>query len=178
MSNPALRMTPREGAESWTVSIDMPVWPSGKDRGRPVGWITSNNSHTESKVGGIVQTKKRQLWREKAYAEFLRHRVPKYVGRVQLTFTWVFVNGRHPETHNPDGTRKPIIDALTPYRTEMRKGKPVHFKGVGTIPDDNDRWVVIGPQQPIPPYLGAGSRIGGRVIVTITPITEDLPIHL
>lgn len=176
MSRPAtMLMVPLPGAPSWTVAIDMPVWPSGKDTGRPVGWLTTNNSKSESRRGGIIQTRRRKLWREKTYATYVLRRLPRNVGRVHLTFAYAFVNGVHPESSNLGPTTKPIIDALQPYRTEIRKGEPVVFEGIGMIPDDNDNWVVIGPQQPLLPYLGAGSRVGGRVVVTITSLSETLP---
>lgn len=168
--NPAvdLPMTPRDGADCWTVAIDMPVYEDGRDKGRPVGWITTND-RSASKAGGMHEAKRRKLWRQKAYATYLLHRLPKNVGRIHITFQYAFVNNVRPDESNLPPTTKPIIDALMPYRTEIRKGKPVKHEGVGMIRDDKHD-VVIGAQQPLAPFLGRGSRVGGRVIVTITPL--------
>lgn len=172
MSTLALPMVPAPGTASWVVPIDMPVYESGKHRGRPVGWLTSNN-RPASREGGIFQGKRRSLWRQKSYATYLTHRlhlvtVPS--GRVLLQFQFQFVNGIHPDLSNLGDTTKPIIDALQPDGSYLRKGKRVELPGIGMIPNDTHEWVVIGAQLPVLPNLGPNSRIGGRVVVTITPL--------
>lgn len=178
MSTAARPMVPPEGVTGWVVPIDMPVFPDGKDAGQPVGWLTSNNTHTESKWAGIGVSTRRKLWRIAAYQSYLRHRLPPGVGRIYITFQWQFVNGSHPDLINLDQTTKPVIDALQPQKVRTRQKRRkngttstemVVDLGVGLIPNDNHQWVVAGGQLPLLPYLGPGAGIGGRVVVTIIP---------
>lgn len=164
-----LPLTPRPGAEGWTVQIDMPVFPGGRNVGKPVSWITTND-RPASKNGGLAEAKRRKLWRQKAYATYLLAKLPKDIGRIHVTFQYGFVNGTHPDLTNLGPTEKPLIDALLPYRTEIRKGKEVTHEGVGMIHNDKFPWVVHGPDQPLLPYLGHTSRIRGRVAITIIPL--------
>ena len=170
-----LPMIPQPGAPTWTIAVDMPVYQGGRSQGKPVGWLTSNDTHT-TKNGKLHQATRRRLWREKAYATYELARLRREFNRVAagrrvfLTFTYQFVNGTHPDLRNLPETEKPIIDALQPPKTYVRAGKPVNERGIGIIPDDNHEWVVVSGDQPLLPYLGPGSRIGGRVVVTITPL--------
>lgn len=174
MAAASLHLDRVPGATRWTVPIDMPVYETGKDRGRPVGWLTSNN-RTVSREGGLFQARRRALWRRKAFATYMvaglhRRTAP---GGVHLQFQWQFVDGTHPDVINLPDTTKPIIDALQPDGSYTRKGKRVELPGIGMIPNDRD-WVVIGEQLPDLPFLGPNSRIGGRVVVFITPLPAAL----
>lgn len=186
MTDAGLPMAPLPDAPSWTVPIDMPVWEKGKKAGKPVGWMTSNRtSEAEGKWAKMELTEARRLWRQAAFTQYMlpRHRQIRLrfgTGRrVHLTFQWGFVNGTHPDVSNLGDTTKPIIDALQPDKTVLRKRKlrgggfkldTVRHLGIGMIPDDNHLWVVLGAQQPLLPYLGRGPGIGGRVLITITPL--------
>lgn len=189
MTDAGLPMVPLPDALSWTVAIDMPVWEKGREAGKPVGWMTSNRtSEANNQWAGMELSEARRLWRQAAYKQYMlpRHRqIRLRFGsgcRVHLTFQWAFVNGTHPDISNLPDTTKPIIDALQPDKTVMRKKKrrgggftydTVHHIGIGIIPDDNHKWVVLGAQQPLLPYLGRAPGIGGRVLMTITLLTAQ-----
>lgn len=191
-----LPMTPLPGEESWTVPINMPVWESGKQQGQPVGWLTSNRTgKARTRWAQMELSECRRLWRQAAWTqyklpEYRRYRQMLGVGRVHLTFQWAFVDGTHPDLLNLPDTTKPIIDALQPDKTVIRKEKlpnggfklvPVRHLGIGIILNDNHKWVVLGADQPLLPYLGTTAGIGGRVVITITPLraapTQQIEEH-
>lgn len=168
-------MIPQPDAPTWTIAVDMPVYQGGRSKGKPVGWLTSNDTYTTMN-GKRHHARRRRLWREKAYATYELAHLKREFNRVAagrrvfLTFTYQFVNGVHPDLINLPETEKPIIDALQPPKDYVSGGKAIHEHGIGIIANDNHEWVVVGADQPLLPYLGRGSRIGGRVVVTITPL--------
>ena len=177
-------IVPPPGVTGWTVTIPMPKWVYadnvGALVGQPVGWLTTNNVATTAR-GKIRQSKIKQKWRRAAAAAYRDHHVPQGLNcRIEFTVAFAQAVGRlqFHDSPNAEYTVKPIQDALGPnvptFTTKRlgRSGKTVkvpstEINGWGIVPNDSDRWVQRGRQQPALPKVPAD--VGGLVVVTITP---------
>lgn len=182
MTGAAHLQAPPPGVTGWVVSIDMPRFEKGKHRGELVGWLSANTT-ASTKWGRIEQTEIRRLWRQAAWKQYERLRLPKNLGRIFVLVQFQFVDHTKRDSPNYELTVKPCIDALQPDRVDVRKKKnraggytltTVHHLGWGVVPDDNDEWVVRGPQQPKLEPLGRGNPVGGRVVLHIFPFPKPL----
>lgn len=169
---------PPPGVTGWVVSIDMPVFETGKRAGQRVGWLDMNHPATTT-AARIVHSEIRRLWRQAAKVAYTKQRLPRGAGRIYVLVQFQFNDNTKRDQPNFELTVKPIIDALQPERIVVVKKKnkrtgrielstQVHL-GRGVIPDDSDEWLVRGPQQPKLPPLGRNNPIRGRVVLHIIP---------
>lgn len=175
MSAPAHRPTPHPLAEGWRVEIPMPVFPDGRQRGEPVGWLNLNKL-TGGVRGAQQRWRVKKQWREAAYAAYRAHRLPRGLDRIYLQVEFRFPDKVRRDPANYELTIKPIIDALQPERCGVRynpakkRREPFVDKGWGVVPGDDPRYVVRGPELAIGEPLGRGNPIKGMVILHITPM--------
>ncbi len=182
MTSPDLHSPPIDTADSWRVEIPMPV--HGPDapaalRGEPAGWLSLNNLPVGTKsISRFWRAKK--AWRLAARDAYRRHRVPQGLDRIYLVVEFRFpVRNKNLNPSNYEPTVKPIIDALQPEKTGMRRNPktkklaPFVDYGWGVVPDDAQRHVVRGPELLVGEPLGRTSPIKGMVIITITPFPKE-----
>lgn len=182
MTWPASRPEPRPDAEGWRVEIPMPCFHDGRQKGKPVDWL-SLNKIPASRADAIKHWQAAKTWRLAARDAFRRHRIPKGLDLIYLTVEFRFATNRHRDPSNFELTVKHCIDALQPEKTGKRKsprtGKTEPFVdyGWGVIPNDTPQHLIRGPEMPVGPVLPKGSTVKGLIIFHIVPMTrEPLPL--
>lgn len=157
------------------VEIPMPVFESGADQGKPVGWLSLNKLPNTVREQ-IKQKKIAKLWRQAAYNAYLKHRVPTGLDRIYVQIEYRFAENHGQEPSNFERTVKPIIDALQPmrrYHRKTRKGLRLVIElGAGVIPTDAQRHLVRGHELLVGEPLGKTNRVQGMVILYIKPFVE------
>lgn len=172
---PAFRPAPSLLAEGWRVEIPMPVFPDGKDRGKPVGWLNLNAIGTGAR-GAIKINKAKKQWRIAAALAYKKHRVPQNLGAIYVLVGFRFSDRRHRDPSNYELTIKPVIDALQPqksgirYNPALKKQAPFVDHGWGVVPGDDPRFVTRGPELQVGDPLGTKNPVKGMVIVHIFPM--------
>lgn len=165
--HPSAPVVPPSG-EGWTVVVNMPLWETGKDAGKPAGWL---NLNTMRKMHWSKQAKLARLWRRASYNALNRARLPQLPRvRVQLELRCQ-THRRRDTAQNYWGTFKPVIDALQP--TKQVPGKEPEL-GVGVIPEDHKDYLDL-PEPREGPTLGRGFTVkgmpvNGQVIMHIYPL--------
>jgi hypothetical protein len=191
MSVPADRSDTGVIAPTWQVVVDMPVFPDGKDAGKPVGWLSLNNL-PKSLRDQIRKNKAAKLWRVAAYNALVKARVPQHLGRISVTIELRFTTRQtRRNAANYELTIKPVIDALGPlnvYHRRKNTGRGAKNTVVKTatdptemvvelgrdvVPDDDTRYLIRPGEPLIGEPLGRGSRVTGQVILTIRQIPPE-----
>ncbi len=163
--------------EGWTVPIPMPVFADGRKQGQPVGWLASNK--LPKKVSDwILWNKAITCWRIAGRDALRRHRVPKDLNRVMISWLVRYPAGTSKryrfDPGNLDLTIKPIQDSLQPETITFVRSKKggkqarVHY-GWGVIPNDTGAHLLRAGQLPDGPDLEPGSPYGGMIILNVYP---------
>jgi hypothetical protein len=179
MTVPARRPAPAPVAEGWRVPIDMPVHDSGRNRGKPVGWLSLNNV-AGGAAGAIARWRASKAWRAAAYNALTKAMVPVGLGRVYIEVELRFPDRLHRDPANFEPTVKPCIDSLQSMRRYVRKhpktgrDELVIELGRGVVPGDDPRYVVRGPELPVGEPLGRANPIKGMVILHIRPLPPEV----
>jgi hypothetical protein len=157
----------------------MPVHHEGPDAGQLVGWLSLNKLPVGAKAHAR-HWRARRAWRLAGKLAYQRARLPRGLDRVYVEVEFRFA--RRQRRLNPSNfelTVKPIIDALQPEVTGMRRNpktkKLVPFVdyGWGVIPEDTQQHVVRGPEMAIGEPLGPKNPIKGMVILHIKPLPPE-----
>ncbi len=170
-SEPAASPTTAALADAFRVEVPMPVWPTGRDRGRPVGWISAND-----RVHNMVRHRATQAWGTAAYHAFMGAKLPTGLPRIHVAWQYRFADARKRDGGENLGlTIKPILDALTPQTVKHVKDRHGRLKmevhlGVGVVADDDPAHLVRGQELEFGPPLGRSHPARGIVVVYITPL--------
>lgn len=147
-------------------------------KGRPVGWLSLNNRGHWSRRHRVTKA-----WRTAACEAYKRHRLPRGLDHVYVEVEYRFPDRLTRDPSNFEGTAKPVIDALQPYKTTVVRdkdtGKPkvkngkIETKeepGWGVVAGDDPRYVTRGPEMPVGEPLGRANPVKGLVIITVKPL--------
>ncbi len=164
----------------------MPEFSEGRFVGWPVGWQSLNklprgvwtrknkNGSPAATLGQVEWDLARKEWRTAAYSALIVAKVPRHLGRVELSIELRFPDMKERDPGNFEPTVKPCIDACGPQRRYVSKAKKKDFGvvvelGRGIIPTDAPR-CLVRPNATIGEPLGRNNPIKGMVIMTIRPL--------
>lgn len=177
MTAPAGRRAAAITASEWRVEIEMPVHVDGRDRGKPVGWLTLNKIQG-GVWGAIGRWRAAKAWRIAAYDAYKRAKLPRGLRCVYVEVEFRFPDRTRRDLPNFELTVKPVIDALQPeksgmrYNPHLKRKAPFVDKGWGVIPGDDRRYLIRGPELPPGEPLGRQNPIKGMIILHITHLPE------
>jgi len=162
-------------AAEWIVEIPMPYLPGGK----PAGWLGANDDHPAGKNARWWYAKRLKIanaWRAAAIQALQRAGVP--VGltcqiEVRIGFRFPTARSNRRDLPNLEPTLKPVIDALNPTKVQNQKGRMIPIPGAGIVADDNQRYVLRGPEVLIGEPLGKDHQHKGMVILYLRRIGQQ-----
>lgn len=117
-----------EPARSWTLVISAPA-----------RFLSLNNTRGH----WTTRAEPARLWREATYWLAVQAKLPRGLSKVHIHATFHFTDRRKRDKDNLAPTLKPIIDALTPERRRIVKGKLKVSKGYGLMPDDTPEYLTL-----------------------------------
>lgn len=147
-------------ARTWTLEFKAPC-----------AWLTANkvySTYSTYKRAELVRT-----WRAATKQYATQARLPQGLRRVRIDIMARF-QGAGPvrDTRNLEPTIKAVIDGLGPQRVRTVQGVRHVSPGYGLVPDDSDRYVVMG-ETVIGPKLATLPRMHpGLLTITITELEE------
>ena len=169
--------TPPQG-RSWRVEVPMPVHVDGRLAGKPVGWLNLNDLGVGSRAA-LARWKAKKAWRVAATDALRRARVPQGLARIGLTVEFRFRDRIRRDPGNYELTVKPVVDALQPQVTGMRRNPrtkvlaPFVDHGHGVIPGDDPRYLVRGEELAVGVPLGRKNPVQGMVVLHIVDLSQE-----